>query len=136
MIQLKIKVMEETTVKQTRGIKGERKSLSKTNDEQIAFVNGLKAVDEIKENKEETQEEIVALDYEYIGKIVLDTIYNTLAGKKGKYFINIVINSIKYKIQLSDVINHMPEEVNGKMIIPVPLNEWIVVENDDDSEEN
>ena len=130
--------MEETTVKQTRGIKGERKSLSKTNDEQIAFVNGLKAVDEIKENKEETQEEIVALDYEYIGKIVLDTIYNTLAGKNGKYFINIVINSIKYKIPLSYVIHeHMPQEVNGKMIIPVPLNEWIIVENDDDdSEEN
>lgn len=106
-------------------------------EEQIAFVNGLKAVDELKSEEQENGEEIVALDYEYIGKIVLDTIYNTLAGKKGKYFINIVINSIKYRIPLSDVINeHMPQEVNGKMIIPVPLNEWIVVENDDDSEED
>lgn len=106
-------------------------------EEQIAFVNGLKAVDELKSEEQENGEEIVALDYEYIGKIVLDTIYNTLAGKKGKYFINIVINSIKYKIPLSDVINeHMPQEVNGKMIIPVPLNEWIVVENDDDNEED
>lgn len=105
-------------------------------DIQMAFVNGLKAVDELKSEEQENQGEIVALDYEYIGKIVLDTIYNTLAGKNGKYFINIVINSIKYKIPLSYVINeHMPEEVNGKMIIPVPLNEWIIVENDDDTEE-
>lgn len=105
-------------------------------DIQMAFINGLKAVDELKSEEQENQGEIVALDYEYIGKIVLDTIYNTLAGKNGKYFINIVINSIKYKIPLTYVINeHMPEEVNGKMIIPVPLNEWIVVENDDDDSE-
>lgn len=40
---------EEITVKQTRGTVGERHTLSRTNDEEIAFVNALKALDEDKE---------------------------------------------------------------------------------------
>lgn len=38
----------ETTVKQTRGTVGERHTLSRTNDEEIAFVNALKALDDEK----------------------------------------------------------------------------------------
>ena len=39
---------KEMTVKQTRGTVGERKTLSRTNDEEIAFVNALKALDDVK----------------------------------------------------------------------------------------
>ena len=37
------------TVKQTVGVAGEMQTLSRTNDEEIAFINALKAVDYIKE---------------------------------------------------------------------------------------
>lgn len=41
--------MNEKEIKQTRGTVGERHTLSRTNDEEIAFVNALKAVDFEKE---------------------------------------------------------------------------------------
>lgn len=40
---------KEITVKQTRGTVGERHTLTRTNDEEIAYVNALKAVDFEKE---------------------------------------------------------------------------------------
>jgi len=40
--------MDEKTIKQTRGTVGERHTLSRTNDEEIAFVNALKAIDDEK----------------------------------------------------------------------------------------
>lgn len=38
----------EKTIKETRGTVGERHTLSRTNDEEIAFVNALKALDDEK----------------------------------------------------------------------------------------
>lgn len=39
----------EKTIKETRGTVGERHTLTRTNDEEIAYINALKAVDFEKE---------------------------------------------------------------------------------------